>query len=386
MNAVVHAVRSYLFLTGSWLYEQVRREGGLRSEVLTHRLENLDVFPMPRERIHLLQDPFPGTSGLSAAARRVDELLTRRRFTQRVQVIKEAKGRVIHAHFGPMGYRMLGPSQELGVPLVTSFYGADVSRVPAERRIWRKRYQELFRHGQLFLCEGPHMAAILEKLGCPEDKIQVLRLGVDVDKIRFRPRNRSENGKTRLLLVGSFREKKGIPYAIEALALAKREFPSLALSIIGGAKSSSEQRLMDRCKRFVREAGLERDVSFLGYVKHGEYLEELAKAHILLAPSVTATNGDSEGGSPVVVTEAAAAGMPVIATRHADLPEIVKDEETGMLIPERDPGALAKAMVRLAGAPESWENMGHSARALVEAEFNAEQQSHRRHQLYESLL
>ncbi len=94
-------------------------------------------------------------------------------------------------------------------------------------------------------------------------------------------------------------------------------------------------------------------------------------SHLFLLPSVTAGDGDMEGQG-LVLQEAQAAGLPVVSTRHNGIPEGVRDGETGFLVPERDPAALAERLTYLVEHPEVWPAMGHAGRALVEAEFDIE--------------
>ena len=117
--------------------------------------------------------------------------------------------------------------------------------------------------------------------------------------------------------------------------------------------------------------GLARDVAanvrvrFAGWLQQEEVIHTLRTAHLLLAPSVTADDGDQEG-TPVAILEALASGMPVISTWHSGIPEIVQDGISGRLVPERDAASLGEAIDELAGAPERWLSMGQAGRSYVE--------------------
>ena len=87
-------------------------------------------------------------------------------------------------------------------------------------------------------------------------------------------------------------------------------------------------------------------------------------------PSVTARNGDAEGGHPVVLTEAAASGTPIIGTRHCDIPAIVRDNETGWLVAERDVGGLVDALTEAYRMPERVQWLGQNARRFVESHYD----------------
>lgn len=115
---------------------------------------------------------------------------------------------------------------------------------------------------------------------------------------------------------------------------------------------------------------MEERVLLLGALPYHAYGEEADKAHILLAPSVTAANGDSEGGAPTVLLEMQARGLPILSTRHADIPEVVVDNVSGYLVPERDIEALSAKLVHLLAHPEQWDGIGEAGRAHVERQHD----------------
>ncbi len=111
--------------------------------------------------------------------------------------------------------------------------------------------------------------------------------------------------------------------------------PDLELRIIGDGESRAE------VEQYIAEHHLEPYTRLLGYQPHQVFHEQLEEAHLFIQPSVTSENGDSEGGAPTVLLEAQACGVPVLATYHADIPEVVRDGESALLAPERDPESLA---------------------------------------------
>jgi colanic acid/amylovoran biosynthesis glycosyltransferase len=127
-------------------------------------------------------------------------------------------------------------------------------------------------------------------------------------------------------------------------------------------------------------------VDLLGYRPYPEYLEELSRANFLLAPSVTARDGDSEGGAPVCLLEAQAMGVPVVATTHCDIPEVTRPDESALLAPERDVPELARKLDALLRDSSRWPAMGRAGRAHVEAEFDIRSQVRKMEALYRELL
>jgi len=99
-------------------------------------------------------------------------------------------------------------------------------------------------------------------------------------------------------------------------------------------------------------------------------LQEAYQHHVFLHPSVTAGDGDDEGGAPVCITEMLATGMPVVSTTHCDIPEVMGPALQHLLAPERDSTALLDCMQKLIGAPETWVTLGKAGRERIVSEFN----------------
>ena len=162
-------------------------------------------------------------------------------------------------------------------PLITTFYGYDLSLLPSQSSEWKIKYKELFKEGELFLVEGSHMKKCLIELGCSEEKIIVQHLGIDLDKIKFVPRS-NENEEIRILISASFTEKKGIPHAVEAFGQVKRLHPELKLklTIIGDSRGSpageeEKKKIFDTIQRY----NLKDCVNMLGYQLYPVFLREL---------------------------------------------------------------------------------------------------------------
>jgi colanic acid/amylovoran biosynthesis glycosyltransferase len=126
-------------------------------------------------------------------------------------------------------------------------------------------------------------------------------------------------------------------------------------------------------------------VRLLGYCTREELLREAYDHDVLLAPSREAEDGDTEGGAPVVLVDAAATGMPIVATRHADIPAVVIDGVTGLLAAERDVEALSELLGRIASEPGLAERLGTAGRARVEACFDVRVLGRRLAGIYEEL-
>lgn len=270
---------------------------------------------------------------------------------------------VIHAQlgvYGPLALRLV----EIGAlrgEIVTSFRGFDAGRVLADDP---QAYRELFDRGRLFLPVSGALAQRLANAGCSPSKIRVLHSGIRCRQIRYQPDRAAGEGIC-LLSVGRLVEKKGIADAIVAAARVAASGRRLSYRIIG------DGALRESLTRLIEDHGLRRQVALVGWKRHDDVLQEMRRAHLLIAPSVTAADGDEEG-IPNVVKEAMAMGLPVIGTRHGGIPELIEDGVSGVLVPERDADALADAVVRLIQQPEKRAALAQAGRRRIEAEFDIE--------------
>jgi len=213
----------------------------------------------------------------------------------------------------------------------------------------------------LHLCASQELADLLVRdLRVDPARIRVHRLGVDLS--RFVPTVR-EDGPVRALMVGRFVEKKGFGYALRAFARVHREYPEATARIIGDGPLGPDLR------RLVRDLGVDAAVTFLGSVDSDGVLAEMHRATVLLAPSVVARNLDRESGV-IVIKEAAACGLPTVGTWHGGIPEIIEDERTGYLVPERDVDLLAARLRDLAAAPALGRELCAEARLKMEREYD----------------
>ncbi|HSR89759.1 MAG TPA: glycosyltransferase [Gemmatimonadales bacterium] len=249
----------------------------------------------------------------------------------------------------------------LRVPLLTTFLGYDLSRILRQKR--PDYYARLIRHGELMLPLSDYFRGKLIAIGCPPEKIVVQRLGVDTRRFAFRERTKIAGGVTRIASVCRMVEKKGMETGMHAFARLRRQAPQAVWHIIGDGP------LRARLESLRTELELGESVVMHGALPREQVRQLLDEAHLFLAPSVTAADGDQEG-TPVAIMEAMASGLPVVSTLHSGIPELVKNGVTGLLVPERDPEALGDALRRLTEAPASWAEMGRRGRAVVEQEYD----------------
>jgi colanic acid/amylovoran biosynthesis glycosyltransferase len=287
--------------------------------------------------------------------------------------LQEFKPDIIHSHFGNVGWAIL-PEINNGTPHVVTFYGIDLSRLPRADPRWKQRYKELFEKVSGVFCEGEHMAACIQDLGCDPEKIHVQRLGVRLDCIPYRPRVWNWEEPLRVLLAGTFTEKKGLPYGLAALGLLAKDV-DLQVTVIGAARPNDTDHIeKEKILQAIENGSLGEKVTLLGYQPHAKLFEEAYKHHLFLSPSVTAQSGDTEGGAPMTIIEMAATGMPVVSTKHCDIPGVILDGQTGLLAEERDIEGLYERLKWLAENSEKWQDMLDLSRKHLERNFDAKKQ------------
>jgi colanic acid/amylovoran biosynthesis glycosyltransferase len=262
--------------------------------------------------------------------------------------------------------------------LITTFYGLDVNKHP-QKRYWRKRYDVLFDLSDRFTVEGPFMADSLVKLGCPHDKIRIIHLGVDINHLQSLKKD-SASKFFNIMFIGLEREKKGAIYAAEAFSRAARFHDHIRLHLLG------DGRYCRKVQEIISSAGLSEKVTFHGYVPVKRYQELLVQMNCVLAPSVTARDGDTEGGAPVSVIEAQAIGIPVIGSTHCDIPEIVLNQKTGLLSPERDVASLANDLTTLIGNEQLQKSFGIAAIEHIRNQHDIKKQVQKITDVYKEIV
>ncbi len=377
---VLHSVQRWLPITQAWLWDQVRfLPPDVASSVVAGSIRNARRFPCRKVRAPwALPGPLRGYPPYRPARHR--------KVVAKALAARGSRGPgILHSHFGDQAWRDHDLALAARVPQVVTFYGHDVQRLPRDP-LWRDRYADLFDAARLVLAEGPHMAATIEALGAPT--VRVHPLGVDVQGLRARlpsgqsglplpPGARADgetDGPLRVLLVGGFREKKGMPDGIQAAAAAGTE---VEVTIIGDSDltpgSEEEKR---RIRDALTDTGLAAGARLLGYTDHSRLASEIVRADVVVAPSRTAADGDCEGGAPVVLLEAMALGTAVIGTNHCDIPFVLAEGANGAIVPEGDVQRLAAALRGIRDDDEAAAKRIAAGWRDVATRFDARQQGH----------
>jgi len=366
---VVHLVTPYLFHTGSWIYSQIKGLKSFNNLVFSQRSENLEKFPY--DKIFSSDDFLIFKKFINKVYRKLTDNygLFFNKF------VKKNNPVIFHAHMGHEGARWLSFIKRTNKCLITTFYGHDVSQL-GRLGYWKNKYSKLFSYGTFFLAEGSYLKQQLIELGCPEEKIIVQHLGVDIQK--YPKKSFESQNHIKIIQICSFREKKGIEYSLEALALLKKRFSDFTFTLIGGG----EEFYTKKIDTLIISYGLEDNVFLPGIVSHQEMLLELKNSDIFLHPSITAKDGDNEGGAPVIIIEAAAIGLPVVSTFHADIPEVVIHNKSGLLADEGNSNQISEYLFELCGNFELRRRMGLSAMEHIRLHYNLDLQLKKLESIY----
>ncbi|OKI53579.1 glycosyltransferase [Micromonospora sp. CB01531] len=279
---------------------------------------------------------------------------------------------LVHAHFGGDGWLVSGSTRRLGVPLVVTLHGQDVTRQPAlpgARGARNRRHlRQAFDRAALVIAVSEFIRDRAIALGADPAKVRVHHIGVPIP-----PPPAATPKRWDVIFVGRFVAKKGVDDLVEAVGMLPAARRPRLLLVGSGPLEAPVRR---------RAAELDLDATFLGAQSPEVVRRHLAESRILAAPSRTAPDGDCEG-LPTTILEAGSAGLPAVATYHSGIPEAVRHGETGLLSAERDRTALAAHLDTLLGDEALRSRLGTAARAHVETHFDLHRQTRLLEELYD---
>jgi colanic acid/amylovoran biosynthesis glycosyltransferase len=225
----------------------------------------------------------------------------------------------------------------------------------------------------LFVCCISHFCrsqAMIFTLTEKWDRLHIIHCGVNPDL--FVPVDSTTPHK-RLLYVGRLAANKGLPILLQSLASLQSSHPEITLTVVGDGEDRSFLEQMSL------QLGLQERVNFVGYKSQTEVRQYLQQSEVFVLPSFAE-------GIPVVLMEAMAAGVPVVATQIAGISELVEDGINGYLVPPGDSISLTKRIESLLGDGELRSRLGASGRLKVEREFNLDREVERLYRVMNSAL
>jgi colanic acid/amylovoran biosynthesis glycosyltransferase len=271
---------------------------------------------------------------------------------------------VLHCQFGQLGVEV-AELRRCGVlqgSLVTSFRGADATIREYETA---NKFQNLFATGDRFLAVSQSIRDRLLELGCPEEKIDILRSGIDLSAFSYRGLQ-EPHSPIRLVTIGRLAPTKGVEYALEAVRKLVDDGYSVEYRIVGdGPRRKTLEDL-------VTELDLAEIAHFQGAVSAADVAEILRESDILIAPSIVAPSGQTEG-VPNVLKEAMASGVPAIGTNVGGVAELIEHGTNGFLVRQKDPEAIADCIEAVINRRDELPQMLAKARAAIERDYDLQQ-------------
>lgn len=353
-----------------WLSRQIRQIRGFTTSVVcwecmngavaAHRGASVDVVPFARNQ----------APGLRRWMRRVRNLRHGNFYAcagpeQKwlLELGRRYRPDVMICHFGFLALRMLPVARRLDVPIVAHFHGLDVSSLLRDRWYRWSLYRYLYNFEGVVVVGSRQQQWMLEQGVAPE-RVHLIPCGAPTDE--FTPPTDRPEGPPRFVAVSRLVAWKGVDLSIRAFARAAPGLPGASLTIIGDGPDRGELETL------AARLGLADRVFFRGEQSPTVVRQELERSHVFVQHSLD-LNGWSEGFG-VSLAEAAAMGLPVVASRCGGIMDQVVDGQTGFLVDQRDGDGMANAMQHLGQNPMLRRRFGEAGRRRVVKEFDTASQ------------
>ena len=272
-------------------------------------------------------------------------------FFKCIKICRKFRPDIIHAHWPfPHAYIALGAAKLFKIPLALNFHGAELLLI--RKKKWVR---------PLLKFAISQAQAVFANSSFTASKIKALR-NVDVEwspygtTLEVSPASHPVNGKFKILFVGRHIERKGICYLIEAAKYLPRDQFEIRIVGVGDLTEQLKEQADATCHPERNTEGVESkdlpaEIIFTGKLSPEALANEYKTANVFTLPAIVDSKGDTEGLG-VVLIEAMELGLPIVASNVGGIPDVVIDGASGILVPEKDPQALANAYKRLAADPE----------------------------------
>ncbi|WP_417887301.1 glycosyltransferase family 4 protein [Zunongwangia sp.] len=290
-----------------------------------------------------------------------------------IDSLKRNKIDVVLAEYGTTAEMCLKPIKELNIPLIIHFHGYDASKKQIIKA--NNNYKKSFDYASYVIAVSKKMYQDLLSIGCPESKLILNTYGPNPEFYKVYPLFNNQQ----FIAVGRFVNKKAPYYLLLSFAEVIKEFPNAQLIIAGKGE------LWDTCKNLSVALGLEKNVSLPGIISPEQFQAYLSESLAFVQHSVIAEDGDSEG-TPVAILEACAAGLPVISTYHAGIPDVVIDGYNGFLVKEHDYKTMAVKINHILSEKDLARGIGENSRKRIQDNFSLEKHINRLDELIKSLV
>ena len=277
---------------------------------------------------------------------------------QLTKILKKEKVDIVFAEYLITGAETLEVLKKMKIPIVAIALGYEISMHHMIER-YASKYRELFRYAKNILVVSRHMQINLEKLGCSKEKIIYSPAGPASDFFEINPSFLNNQ----VLAIGRFVDKKAPHLSILAFKKVVDKIPNAILVMAG------DGYLLNACKDLVRVLDIEDSVKFVGRINREQHKLLLKESSLFIQHSKVADDGDSEG-TPVAILEASAAGLPIVSTLHAGIPDVVIDGKTGFLVSENNVELMSEKIRYLLNNKEEAIEFGRKGKEFVKDNFS----------------
>lgn len=268
---------------------------------------------------------------------------------------------VIHSHSLFSSYDYLFLKDIFGIPLTTTFHGLVPNNV---KMLEERKIASVLDSGDAFFVNTNFAREQLENYGCPPEKIHIIPQGTDLSDFDDRKVSINKDKPIIILSVGRLSIEKGFHIAIQAIAKLVDEFPNIEYRVVGnGLERTNLQNLIEKLE-------LNNNVILHGSLTTKELAAQYSQAHIFILPSIDLHDGFHVETQGVVLQEAQASGIPVIASKTGGIPEVIRDNETGLLFEEANENQLAEKIQLLINNQDFCQSISMNGRKDVESRFD----------------
>ncbi len=220
-----------------------------------------------------------------------------------------------------------------------------------------------------------YLKKYFKEIGIVPPGVDVLKFNLNVNKGYLKKKYGNHHFA---LFVGQLDKShihKGINYLLDAISLVKKEFENIVLLVVGKGDN------IKNYKNSAQKLSIEKNVIFTGFVPIDRLPEYYAGSNVTILPTLN----NSEGFGMVLI-EAGACGKPVIGTSVGGIPLVISDQKTGLLVPPKDPEALAKAIIKILKNPKLAKKMGENGYKKVKENFTWDKQIEKTKKIIEGSL
>ncbi|WP_051316172.1 glycosyltransferase [Algoriphagus vanfongensis] len=272
--------------------------------------------------------------------------------------LRENKIQIIFANYGPSGAALAPVSYKMGVPLIVHFHGFDASVFKVIEK-YKEGYKRMFEIASFIIVVSDEMNQDLLNLGAPEGKLIKITYSPNSRFLELKPDYQSNQ----ILAVGRFVEKKAPYLTLMAFKSAKEKCLDLNLKFVGDGE------FLSVCKDLCESMQIQ-GVELLGVKSPEEIASLMEQSFCFVQHSKQAINGDKEG-TPVAILEAMATGLPIVATKHAGIPDVVSHKKNGFLVTEGNIEAMASCIIELYQNREKAKNFGINGKEFIRNNFSS---------------